>query len=168
VNTGKTAVLLLLCCIVFSGCIGGGRPQARLREGKSLQDIVLEAEDEFEISMAAPVDERALKELFHILPEDAAEYAGAYSMSFTSADNLLVVRAKPGRGERVRKGLEQRREEVLRNFEASLPEQYRKAEAGKVGSLGDYWFLILLGDPEKDAREEADRAWEMVRANFTA
>lgn len=166
---GKQLTGALVLCILLAGCIGGRKPEVRLKEDRTLEGVLQDVEDEFGdqgVSMAVPVDERALEELFHIQAEDAEEYAGVYSMSFTNADHLIAIRARPGRGGRVRSGLEQRKKDVLYNFKTYLPEQYQKAEAGKIGNLGDYWFLIIIGAPDKDAEEEVDRAWKTVQSGF--
>lgn len=130
----------------------------------------MEADDALEgwsVSMPAPLDDRALGELFYLQSEEVEEYAGWYSMSLTCADHLIAIKAKKGRSRQVEAALKRRREDVLSYFEESLPEQYEKAKAGKIVRLGDYCFLIMAGGSGQ-ARQQTEAAWETIRSGFSS
>ena len=84
----------------------------------------------------------------------------------TSADHLIGVKVKEGKVDTVRKALEARKEQVLKNFQEYLPDQYEKAQAGRIIEKGNYLFLVIAGDSEKGYDEQMNRAEEIVGGYF--
>ena len=81
----------------------------------------------------------------------------------TSADHLIGLKVKDGKVDEVRTALENRKNEIVKNFEEYLPDQYEKAQAGRIIQKGNYLFLVIGGNA--DAKDEFDG--EMNRAEET-
>ena len=54
----------------------------------------------------------------------------------------------------------------MKSFEQYLPSELDKAKAGKVITIGDYVFLVILGRMDKDPAAETAVIEEMIRENF--
>ena len=49
---------------------------------------------------------------------------------------------------------------------AALKEQYAKAQAGKVFTVGDYAFLVIMGRMDHDPAAEVAEIEEKIKGNF--
>lgn len=137
-----------------------------LKEGSTLEDIVNKINEDIGIQMASPIDETLLTDLFHISSDMIEEFSGLFAMVMVSSDNVLAVKAAPGKIEDVKAALEQRKTDVEESFAQYLPDQYEKAQAGKVLTKGDYAFLIIAGDYEKGFDKEIEKAEEIINSFF--
>ena len=122
--------------------------------------------EELGITMPEKLDESSLKEVFGVDPADIEEYYGEYSAVNTSADHIIGLKVKDGKVDAVRQALEARKEEIVKNFEEYLPDQYEKAQAGQIIQKGNYLFLVIAGDSEKGYDSEMDRAQKIVNGYF--
>ena len=57
-------------------------------------------------------------------------------------------------------------QEIVDNFEEYLPDQYDKAQAGKIIQKGNYLFLVIAGDSEKGYDSEMNRAQHIIDGYF--
>lgn len=134
--------------------------------GSRLQDVIMQLGEELGITMPEKLDESSLKEVFGVDPADIEEYYGEYSAVNTSADHIIGLKVKDGKVDAVRQALEARKEEIVKNFEEYLPDQYEKAQAGQIIQKGNYLFLVIAGDSEKGYDSEMDRAQKIVSGYF--
>ncbi len=134
--------------------------------GSRIQDVVMKLGEELGITMPEKLDEAALKDVFGLDPSDIEEYYGEYSAVNTSADHIIGVKVKKGKVDTVRKALETRKEEVVKNFKEYLPDQYDKAQAGRIIEKGNYLFLVIAGDSEKGYDNQLNRAEEIIGGYF--
>lgn len=134
--------------------------------GSRLQDVIMQLGEELGITMPEKLDESSLKEVFGVDPADIEEYYGEYSAVNTSADHIIGLKVKDGKVDAVRQALEARKEEIVKNFEEYLPDQYEKAQAGQIIQKGNYLFLVIAGDSEKGYDSEMDRAQKIVNGYF--
>ena len=105
-------VALLLLLQIFSSC-QNQKNKVQLREGESLTSLINGIQScfsDYEITFHTTVEDETLQ-------EDVEVYAGFYSRAITSSDNLLAVKAKEGKVENVVSGMQQRQEDIKRNFE---------------------------------------------------
>lgn len=137
-----------------------------LTKGTTLETIVTQINEEIGIQMPGDVDETTLSDLFHISSDMVDTFYGKFAMTMTSSDNVVAVKAAPGKIEDVVSALEQRKAEVIQSFEMYLPDQYEKAQAGQVIVRGDYAFLIIIGDYEKGFDNEMAKAEEIIDSYF--
>lgn len=160
-----TALFLLLQ--VFSSC--QQQSQARLRSGESLSSLLNGVQACFpgyEIPFNTAVDDESLQSLFYISPTDTEAYIGFYSRAITSPDNLLVVKAKKGKLDAIVEGMQKRQEDIKRNFEGYLPDQYDKACDGRIVTKGNFAAFILLGDLQMDWKSQYQQAQEYFLSLF--
>ncbi|MGL4736692.1 MAG: DUF4358 domain-containing protein [Cellulosilyticaceae bacterium] len=137
-----------------------------LNEGTTLQAIIDQINQDIGLQMPGPVDDQMLQDMFHINPADVESYYGVFGMTMTTADNAIAVKAVPGKIDTVVAALEQRKADVVSAFAQYLPDQYEKAEAGKVIQKGDYAFLLILGDYEKGYDNEMAKAEAIIDSYF--
>ncbi|MEA5011035.1 MAG: DUF4358 domain-containing protein [Angelakisella sp.] len=174
----KRIVALVLCTMMAMTAVacGGGSGSSSsssqapavptLKEGVTLSSMIDSLSQEYEITMPAALDDQIMKDMMNIDPADVEEYAGYMSMVMTSADNLIGVKAKEGKLDTVKAGLESRLEFVRKSFEQYLPSEKEKSGAGKVFTVGDYAFLVIAGRMDKDPATEIAEIEEKIMENF--
>ena len=91
------------------------------------------------------------------------EYAGYVTMVNLSANNLIAVKAKPDKLETVQKALQARKDFEVESFRQYLPDQYAMSEAGKVFTVGDYCFLVIMGRMDEDPASEISAIEQIIR-----
>ena len=134
--------------------------------GSRIQDVIMELGETLGITMPQKLDQTSLQEVFGLNPSDIEEYYGEYSSVNTSADHIIGVKVKEGRVDAVRSALEKRKETVVENFKEYLPDQYDKAQAGKIIEKGNYLFLVIAGDSTKGYDREMQRAEQIIDGYF--
>lgn len=134
--------------------------------GSRIQDVIMELGETLGITMPQKIDQSSLQEVFGLNPSDIEEYYGEYSSVNTSADHIIGVKVKEGRVDAVRSALEKRKETVIENFKEYLPDQYDKAQAGKIIEKGNYLFLVIAGDSTKGYDREMQRAEQIIDGYF--
>lgn len=171
----KLLLCLLTLSLAFTSLVGCTNNNATapgtdnafvLQEGTTLETIVNDINTQIGMQMPGPVDDTLLVDMFHLSPEIVEEYFGLFGMTMTTADNVIAVKAVPGKIDEVVAGLEQRKEDVISSFSQYLPDQHEKAQAGKVIQKGDYAFLIIIGDYEKGYDNEMAKAEEIINSYF--
>lgn len=134
--------------------------------GSRIQDVIMELEENLGITMPEKLDQQSLQEVFGLNPDDIEEYYGEYSAVNTSADHIIGVKVKDGKVDEVKSALESHKQEIVDNFEEYLPDQYDKAQAGKIIQKGNYLFLVIAGDSEKGYDSEINRAQHIIDGYF--
>ena len=134
--------------------------------GSRIQDVIMELEENLGITMPEKLDQQSLQEVFGLNPDDIEEYYGEYSAVNTSADHIIGVKVKDGKVDEVKSALESHKQEIVDNFEEYLPDQYDKAQAGKIIQKGNYLFLVIAGDSEKGYDSEMNRAQHVFGGYF--
>ena len=134
--------------------------------GSRIQDVIMELEENLGITMPEKLEQQSLQEVFGLNPDDIEEYYGEYSAVNTSADHIIGVKVKDGKVDEVKSALESHKQEIVDNFEEYLPDQYDKAQAGKIIQKGNYLFLVIAGDSEKGYDSEMNRAQHIIDGYF--
>lgn len=134
--------------------------------GSRIQDVIMELEENLGITMPEKLDQQSLQEVFGLNPDDIEEYYGEYSAVNTSADHIIGVKVKDGKVDEVKSALESHKQEIVDNFEEYLPDQYDKAQAGKIIQKGNYLFLVIAGDSEKGYDSEMNCAQHIIDGYF--
>jgi len=161
------AVCLAAALLLCAAACGSKEPAApALKEGVTLQSLVDSITDEYGFAMPAPLDDTIMSDLLGIELDDVEEYAGYITMVNVSSDNLIAVKAKEGKVENVQKKLEERKEFEVTSFQQYLPDQYEKAQAGKVFTVGDYVFLVMIAGEDGDAATDIAAAETTIRDGF--
>lgn len=160
------AGMLLLGVACSGGGGGNGSSAPALKDGVTLAGVLQEIEDEYGVTMPSPVDDQLLEELMGVKLSDVEEYAGSISLVNVSADHIVGVKAQPGKIDEVQTALEARLDAVRKEFERYLPEQYDKAMAGKVITIGDYAFLVITGRLNEDPVSEMAAIESKIQSKF--
>lgn len=136
------------------------------QDGYTMQTIIDSIHNEIGMQMPAELDDKVMKDIFHVNPEDTIEYYGFYGMSITSSDNLVAVHVKADKKDAVVEGLNERLADVRKSFEQYLQDQYVKAKNGFVYEKGDYVFLVIIGATMESAEADTARAREIIDEAF--
>lgn len=161
------SLLTAVCCIgVLAGCGGKAAAGEEMTDGQSVQTVVDTITNDVGMQMPADVDDELLKSMFYIDRADTEEYYGKMAMTMTSADNVVAVKAKPGKSAAVKASLEKRLSDVQKSFEQYLPDQYEKSMKGQVIEKGDYVFLVIIGLDSTTYDADMTKANEIIAAAF--
>lgn len=139
---------------------------AELKEGITLEDIVEEIDDQIGIQMPGDIDDQILVDLYYMDMTNVETYAGQASLTMTSCDTVVGVKAVPGKLDAVVASLEKRQQDLINSFERYLPEQYQKAQAGSVITRGDYAFLIIIGTSQDTIGTDMQKAEDIIDSYF--
>lgn len=166
----KKIYWILLCSMIIL-IIGAGCSMSnnynQLKDGVKLTDIVNAIEENIGVEMPVNVNDTTLTELFHIQKSDAADYAGLFSISSDSADNILVVKAAEGKENVIVRALQQRKQDVVDNFEKNLPNEYNKAKAARIIEKNDYVIYLCVGIMENNSYNKSlDNAENIIDGYF--
>lgn len=163
--TMLAAITMLL--VVSIGC--GKTEDRNMTLDATLDEVVQgvrESLDAAYVRMPVELDDAALTELLGLTADDVDEYAGHYSMTMSSADCFIAVKASEGREDAVHAALERRRAEVVRMFEDYLPQPLEVAKAGRVLEKGRYVFLVMLGGPDGDTARGVQQVEAVINSYF--
>ena len=165
-----SAALAAILLLAVTACGAPKEPAApALKEGVTLKQVIDQVYENYPVAMAAEMDESVVTDLLGLSTDDVEDYAVYITMVMVSSDNLIGIKAKEGKVETVQKALEARKEMVVQSFEQYLPTELDKAKAGKVVTLGDYVFLIIVSNAdmdEEDVTAGITKAEELIRGNF--
>lgn len=167
----RLVTLFLAAALLLSAaaCGSGSKEPAApaLKEGVTLQGLMDSISEEYGFAMPAPLDEMILSDLLDIDMDNVEEYAGYITMVNVSSDNLIAIKAKEGKAEEIQKKLEARKEFQEKSFQQYLQDQYDKAKAGKVFTIGDYVFLVMVAGEDGDAATDVAAAETLIRDSFS-
>ncbi len=155
--------LLLLC---LCACGNNGTAGNTLKEGVTLMDIVDEVESQIGLQMPGEVNDTILTDLYYMDMSNVETYAGKASLSMTSCDTVVGVKAVPGKIDAVVNALKHRQQDLIDSFSQYLPVQYQKAQAGTVLVRGDYAFLVIVGESEDTINEDMQKAEDIINSYF--
>ena len=153
--------ILCLCA-----CSNNGSDGNTLKEGITLMDIVGEVDSQIGIQMPQEVNDTILTDLYYMDMSNVETYAGKFSMTMTSCDNVVAIKAVPGKVDVVVDALKRRQQDLIDSFSHYLPEQYQKAQAGTVIVRGDYAFLVIVGESEETISEDMQKAEDIINSYF--
>lgn len=108
-------------------------------------------------SMPTDLDETAMKEKMGITTDMVEDYKGQIAGIMNNCDMLVVVKAKDGKVEDVKKALEKAKEDQIAQFETyPVMGNDKRLEASKVLVEGNYVALVMVGIMPEGAEENMD------------
>ena len=116
------------------------------------------------IAMPGEIPESEVEMIMGLAPENYVNYAGQMCMAMISADRVVVIEAAEGKIDAVVEALETFKQSAIAQFELYLPDQYEKAQAGRIVVKGNYAVLVIAGDNEVVANQGAEEAYKAVDA----
>ena len=129
-----------------------------------VNEIITTITDAVPVAMAGDITEEELTIMMGLNMEDVASFAGKVSMANVSADRVLVIEAAEGKVDVIEAAVEAFKQSVVSSFELYLPDQYEKAQAGRIVVKGNYVVLVIGGDNEVIANQGVEEAYKAVDA----
>ncbi len=116
------------------------------------------------LAMPGELPESEVEMILGLKPEDYVNYAGQVCMAMISADRVIVIEAAEGKIDVVKEALENYKQSTISQFELYLPDQYEKAQAGRVVVKGNYAVLAIAGDNDVIIEKGVEEAYKAVDA----
>ena len=111
------------------------------------------------------IDDSTLSDMFDVSLDDVVSYKGTYAGSMTNCDIMLVVEAKDGKADTVKKALQDKQAAQKKQFEHyGVMGNIERLEASKVVSNGNFVALLIVG-VMGDEEEGYDCAGDVSAAN---
>ena len=155
----STIMALTLCVSLFTAC--GSKAETASYD---VNEVLTTITDAVPLAMPGEVTEEYLTIMMGLDMADVANYAGQMAMVNVSADCVIVIEAAEGKIDTVKAALENTKAAIVSSFELYLPDQYEKAQAGRVVVKGNYAVLAIAGDNETIANSGAEEAYKAVDA----
>ena len=157
------ACVIILMMTLLAGC-QKGEPNAEQdslpsEETITLQELIENIKALEEEGMYEKIDGIILQEQMGITTDDAEDFYGYYSPIITQVVHIVGVKAKDGKVDAVKEGLEKRKTELEEHY---LPDQAEIASQGVVLEKGEYVFLLILGYAPEDAPGLIQQATAMI------
>lgn len=149
---------LALSLTLFTACSNSGEAEATY----DVNEVVTKINEAVPVAMSGEVTEEYLTVMMGINMEDVVSYAGLMSMANVSSDCLIVIEAAEGKIDTIKEALETTKANITSSFELYLPDQYEKAQAGRVVVKGNYAVLAILGDNQTIADQGVEEAYKAV------
>lgn len=144
--------------VIIAGCSDKSAGN-ELKDNLSLKDVITKVEEAAPMQMPMEADEEMAKDIYHLNLDDIEDYYIKSAMVMNSADNTVIVKAKEGKVDDVKKSLENRLLDVQKSFEQYLPDQKEKAANGKILVKGNY-VILLINDDIKAAEKAVYSCFE--------
>ncbi len=117
------------------------------------------------MNMPMSIDDSTLSDMFDVSLDDVVSYKGTYAGSMTNCDIMLVVEAKDGKADTVKKALQDKQAAQKKQFEHyGVMGNIERLEASKVVSNGNFVALLIVG-VMGDEEEGYDCAGDVSAAN---
>ena len=150
----------VLSLAMLTAC-GGGKEET---PSYDVNEILTTITTAVPIAMPGELPESEVEMILGLKAEDYVNYAGQICMAMISADRVVVVEAAEGKIDVVKEALENYKQSAIAQFELYLPDQYEKAQAGRVVVKGNYAVLVIAGDNEVIADQGVEEAYKAVDA----
>ena len=117
------------------------------------------------MNLPMAVDDNTLTDAFGISVSDVVSYKGTYAGSMTNCDIMLVVEAKDGKADTVKKALQDKQAAQKKQFEHyGVMGNIERLDASKVVSNGNFVALLIVG-VMGDGEETYDCAGDVSAAS---
>ncbi len=133
-----------------------------LKEDTKIADIATGISKNFGFSMPMDVSDKTLESLFYITPSAVEEYAGVFSISMSSADNVLVVKPQSGKVAVVKYGFDQRKQDIMDTFTGYLEASYKQAESAVTIERDGYYIFACVNADQAALEEYVDTFFDIT------
>ncbi|MGE7091808.1 DUF4358 domain-containing protein [Lysinibacillus sp. NPDC048646] len=140
----KTMMLLLtiVLAMVISACAGDKSSTIEVKQSaKEMADQMVEkVEQPAQMELSA----EELQNLYNIDPEKLEDYSVRVPMMNVKTNEIAILKVKDANDvAEVEAAAKQRAENVIKQFEQYLPEQYENAKNYKLITKGNYVLLVI-------------------------
>ena len=144
-------MLTLLLAMVVTGCSNDKEApiEPKLSAKEMADQMVKEVEQPAQMELSA----QEVKDIYNIDPEKLEEYAIRVPMMNVKTNEIAIIKVKDAEYvAEVEAAAKQRAENVMKQFEQYLPDQYENAKNYKLITKGNYVLLVI-----------SDKADELVK-----
>ncbi|MBR6801252.1 MAG: DUF4358 domain-containing protein [Eubacteriaceae bacterium] len=127
-----------------------------LKKDMTLEDMAKQIRKQYGFDMPMEISDKTLESLFHITPSAVEEYAGVFSISMSSADNVLIVKPVKGKDAVVKFGIDQRKQDVVDTFTGYLEASLKQAENSFVMERDGYYIYLSVDEDRQIVEEYID------------
>ncbi len=99
--------------------------------------------------MTSDISDEILTNYMNIGSENIEEIIGKFPMMNTQASMYMIIKAKENTAETVKSQVEQFANSYEEQWSTYLPEQYDLVRNRKLGTYGDYVYLIICENAEE-------------------
>ncbi|MGL5151385.1 MAG: DUF4358 domain-containing protein [Clostridium sp.] len=148
-----TALVTVMVGASLVAC--GGKddaPSVNVKPSEMTEKIMTE----LQMGKMNPADEELAKNMFHLNLDDVEEYSLNMPLMNIRCDEIDVVKAKDGKVESVKASMEKRRDDIVKQWERYLPDQYALVKESKVIVQGNYVALLIANSQEMSEEVDAN------------
>ncbi|NMC56536.1 MAG: DUF4358 domain-containing protein [Eubacteriaceae bacterium] len=142
------SIILMIILLPFS-LISCSKDTVSITKSVDLDVIMHDISDNVDISMPTELDKQTLQQLFNLTPEQVGKYSGVFSMTMTSADTFIAIKAKDGDTSVIKEAYNNRIVNIKSSFIKNINSEYRKVKNAKIITKGDYVFLIISSNTKE-------------------
>lgn len=152
----KIVLILTMCLLVVSGC-SSKNDETKDVKLKDLMNTILN-EASYELPGTMEIDDATLSSVYNMDAADVEQYAIAFPMINVQATEIIMVEAKDGKLDTVKKALDSRMKTVEETWAQYLPEQLELVKNRKTIEKGNY-VIIIIADKADEISTAIDKAF---------
>lgn len=140
--------LTIVLGIVLTACTGGKSDEIDVKlSAKEMTDqMVREVEQPAQIELQSD----QVKEFYHIDPEKLDDYSIRMPMMNIKTNEIAILKVKDTKDVAdIEQAMKQRAEDVKKQFETYLPDQYENAKNYKLITKGNYILLVISEEADE-------------------
>lgn len=142
------SIILMIFLLPFS-LISCTKDTVSTTKSVDLNVIMEDISNNVDISMPTELDKQTLQELFNLTPDQVAKYSGVFSMTMTSADTFIGIKAIDGDISLIKEAYNNRINYIKDSFIKNIDSEYNKVNNAKIIVKGDYVFLIISNNTKE-------------------
>ena len=125
------ALVFVMALALLAGCTSKddttAGTESESAKNPAVSDIYAKIEEEVgadNMPMFMDADDEMVSTYYYVSLDDIEEYVGKFPAINVKADEFFIVKAKDGKAETVKEGIEKRLEDLDAQWKQYLPEQY--------------------------------------------
>lgn len=148
----KKLMTLFISIIAIFALVGCGNSNKDVKV-VPVKDLMESVSSKVEVKLAPPFEGENIEEIYGLKADDYDEVEIRKSPINVQANEIIIVKAKDGKVDAVKKSLDEHGKALEKQWSTYLPEQYELTKARVVGNKGDYVYLIIDSNA-KDLEKE--------------
>lgn len=146
----KKISLMILCMMLSLSLVGCGSKTNKEVSFEEIANTITKKIESGDIAMGMgmTLDETSIKDLYDIDPNDLESFHVVIPVMNVQASEYAMFKAKDGKLDAVKKGVEHRIETLKQTWSQYLPEQYEFVKNYKTYESGNYYFMVINENPD--------------------
>jgi len=148
---GILAVVVVIALIIGIYAVSNNNNNTQTAQNIDLTALNEEimAKGQYDQMSTMPIDKEVAKSVYEIDEAQIEEIIGAMPMMNVHASMYVVIKATDGNVENVKAKLETYGQSYEQQWERYLPEQYDLVKNRKIGTKGNYAYMIVAKNAEE-------------------